>query len=290
MHCLCKCTNYTESVKCISYTFRWYARSGYGLIATAVNFMFLGGILYVMWYASTYSERKHGSKSKQLGSKPPSNFTSIERIICELDQPRESSVSFTYEEVCFLFAKRWNWFNILWLALIHWYNEDAKIFCSLLTVLVSGFISLVWYIPGLVLSYCAVMLLLMWPCIEYHQYHYQFCAYLSGIIPPMISRAVRWLTQMKEYAEDDKDIEASLDGRFENDLGSRMSAAERQRQQISDRMDSFFGSSPIHSKTFIIVSDTFLKHFFNHHLTTNVWLLTWWCMYLFSCYIAWHVF
>jgi len=56
---------------------------------------------------------------------------------------------------------------------------------------------------------------------------------------------------MKEYAEDDKDIVASLDGRFENDLGSRVSAAERRRQQMSDdRMDSFFGSS-LHSKIIV---------------------------------------
>ena len=205
----------------------------------------------MLWHASTYSERKHGGRCKQLESKPPANFTSIERIICKLDQPRESSASFTYEEVCFLFAKRWNWCNMLWLALIHWYNEDPKIFCTLLTILVSGFISLVWYIPGLVLSYFAVMLLLMWPYIEYHQCHYQLCAFLADIIPPMISRGVRWLTQMKEYAEDDKDIVASLDGRFENDLGSRVSAAERRRQQMSDdRMDSFFGSS-LHSKIIV---------------------------------------
>lgn len=203
--------------------------------------------MYTLWYASTYSERKHGSKHKQLGNKPPTRFTSIERIICKLDEPRESPVPFTYEEVCFLFAKRWNWFNILWLALIHWYNEDPKIFCTLLVVLVSGFLSLLWYIPGLVLSYCAVMLLLLWPYIEYHQYHYKFCAYLAGIFPPLISKAVRWVTQMKEYAEDDKDINASLDGRFENDLGAQVSAAERRRREMSEKTDSFF-SSPIRGK------------------------------------------
>ena len=74
----------------------------------------------------------------------------------------------------------------------------------------------------------------------------------SVAIAKVINKAVRWVTQMKEYAEDDTDIGtevAALDDGFENDLGSRRRASAARRLKTSDSvMDSFFGPSPIHGE------------------------------------------
>ena len=101
-------------------------------------------------------------------------------------------------------------------------------------------ISIGWYIPGVVLSYCIIMSLLLWPYIEHHQLHFKIFGYLAITIAKVINKAVRWVAQMKEYAEDDTDIGttvAALDDGFENDLGSKRQLLV----QIS-------GPSPIHGE------------------------------------------
>ena len=110
-----------------------------------------------------------------------------------------------------------------------------------------------WYIPGVVLSYCIIIGLLLWPYIEHHQLHFKIFGYLAVTIAKVINKAVRWVAQMKEYAEDDTDIGttvAVLDDGFENDLGSkrRPTAMERRVQMSDSRMDSFFGPSPIYGE------------------------------------------
>ena len=76
--------------------------------------------------------------------------------------------------------------------------------------------------------------------------------YLAVAIAKLINIVVRWLVQMKEYAEDDGDIcteVATLDDGFENDLGGRRASAVKRRPQMSNSvMDSFFGPSPVHSE------------------------------------------
>ena len=204
----------------------------------------------LLWFASTYNERKHGSKV--FTERPPARFTPLEVIICNVEQPRDATTTFNYEEVCCLFAKRWNWFNMLWMALRHWNRQDPLIFSCILGVLGFVLILIGWYIPGVVLSYCIVMAILLWPYIEHHQLHYKTLEYSGDAIAKVINKAVRWVTQMKEYAEDDTDIGtevAALDDGFENDLGSRRRASATRRLKSSDSiMDSFFGPSPVHGE------------------------------------------
>lgn len=231
--------------------FRWYSRTNTGFIGILANFLFLYFLFDLLLYAATYKERKHGNKEKGIVVKPPARFTPMERIMLSVEQPRDATTSFTYEEVCFLFAKRWNWLFMFWMALRHWNREDPLVFSCIIGILGVILILIGWYIPGVVLSYCIVMILLLWPYIEYHQLQSKMFEYVAVAIAKLINVAVRWVTQMKEYAEDDANIGttvASLDDGFENDLGSsQRPSAVRRKQQLSDsRMDSFFGPSPIH--------------------------------------------
>lgn len=215
------------------------------------NLLFLYFLLDLFWYAATYKERKQGSRSGGLTVRPPARFTPLEQIILKVEQPRDSTVPFTYEEVCFRFANRWNWFNMLWMALRHWNREDPLVFSCILGTLGIILIIIGRYIPGVVLVYCIIMGLLLWPYTQYHQLHFKVFGYLTGVIAVVITKVVRWVVQMKEYAEDDTDIGttvAALDDGFENDLGSkrRLSALERRAQMLDSRMDSFFGPSPIY--------------------------------------------
>ena len=138
------------------------------------------------------------------------------------------------------------------MALRHWNRQDPLIFSCILGVLGLILIFIGWYIPGVVLSYFVVMAILLWPYIEYHQLHYKMLEYSGVAIAKLINRAVRWVTQMKEYAEDDTDIGtevAALDDGFENDLGSRRRASAARRSKSSNSvMDSFFGPSPVHGE------------------------------------------
>ena len=212
----------------------------------------------LLWYGSSYSQRKYGGKTFST-EKVPSRFTPLEVIICKVDEPRDGSVIYTYEEVCCLFAKRWNWFNILWMALRHWNRQDPLVFSCIIGTFGLVLILIGWYIPGVVLSYCVVMTILLWPYIEHHQLHYKMLEYSANSIARLINKAVRWVTQMKEYAEDDTDIGtevAVLDDGFENDLGSRRRASRASRlSHLSDSvMDSFFGPTPVHGKPMLRVT------------------------------------
>lgn len=186
--------------------------------------------------------------------RPPARFTPLETIICQVDQPRDAMSVFTYEEICCLFAKRWNWLHMFWMALRHWNRSDPLVFSCIIGVVGLLLIVIGWYIPGIVLLYCVVMTLLLWPYIEYHQLHYKMFDYLTVAMAKLISKVVRWVTQMKEYAEDDTDIDtnvATLDDGFEKDLGGKRRPSARRRPLTPDsRMDSFFGS-PVHSKWLI---------------------------------------
>ena len=88
--------------------------------------------------------------------------------------------------------------------------------------------------------------LLLWPYIEHHQIHFKIFGYLAVTIAKMIIKAVGWLVQMKEYAEDDDDdigtTRASVDESFENDLGSKWQP-----------LAQVFGLSPIHGELVSIV-------------------------------------
>lgn len=111
-----------------------------------------------------------------------------------------------------------------------------------------------YYIPGVVLSYFVVMVLLLWPYIEYHQLHYTMIGYFSVAMAKLINKAVRWVVQMKEYAEDDVDIGtkvATLDDGFDKELGARRRKASAVRRaplmsELDSRMDSFFGPGAVY--------------------------------------------
>ena len=104
------------------------------------------------------------------------------------------------------------------------------------------------------------MIVLLWPYVEYHQLHFKMFNYLAVAIAKLINKAVSWLAQMKEYAEDDVNIGtkvATLDEGFDKELGSkRRPSANRQPPRMSDhdsRMDSFFGHSAIYSELCIVL-------------------------------------
>lgn len=234
--------------------YRWYVRTGTGFIGVLANILFVYFLLDLLWYAGTYKERKYGDKKGGgFTVRPPTRFTPLEIIICQVEQPRDATKPFTYEEVCCLFAKRWNWLNMLWMALRHWNRQDPLVFSCIIGILGIILILIGWYIPGVVLSYCIIMGLLLWPYVEYHQLHFKMLGYSTAVIAKLVDKTVRWVVQMKEYAEDDTDIGtevAALDEGFENGLGSRQrSSAKTRRALMSDsKMDSFFGPSPIRGK------------------------------------------
>ena len=137
------------------------------------------------------------------------------------------------------------------MALRHWNRQDSLVFSCILGTFGIILLLIGWFIPGVVLSYCVVMAILLWPYIEHHQLHYKMFEYSGVAIAKLINKVVRWVTQMKEYAEDDTDIGtevAALDNGFENDLGSRRRASAARPRVSYSTMDSFFGPSPVHGE------------------------------------------